>query len=487
MRYLWDDDLVVDLLLKHNLNALFNKLQRVILSTSQLEKIQIQLLNEKFSESEWIKFLKKTKIIKTPASLDFDNPLFKKNIYQYLKYLSAKSINAKIITNDEEFIRNCDIAVNVKTCLNLEDDEKISFLDLEKINFNYYNEIDDALTNVIKSGWYILGNDVKSFEEEFADYCGAKFCIGVGNGLEALHLILRSMKIGHGHEVIVPANTYIATWLAITYAGAKPVPVEPDEKTFNIDPEKIEAVITDKTRAIMPVHLYGQPVDMDQITKIALKFNLKIIEDAAQAQGAKYKGRRTGSLGHAAGFSFYPGKNLGALGDAGAVVTDDEEIAHNVRVLRNYGSQKKYHNKIAGFNSRLDEIQAGILRKKLKGLDKDNEIRRQLARQYCKELKNSKLILPFVPHWCEPVWHIFAVRCKQRFELQEYLHKSGIGTLIHYPIPPHLSGAYAQEAWKTGDFPITEEIANTVLSLPMGSHLNDNQIKTIAKLVNEWK
>jgi dTDP-4-amino-4,6-dideoxygalactose transaminase len=347
-------------------------------------------------------------------------------------------------------------------------------------------ELDDAYDRFMRSGWYILGKEVDSFEEEYAGYCGTKYCIGVGNGLDALHLILRALGIGLGHEVIVPSNTYIATWLAVSYAGAAPVPVEPDPRTFNIDPDRIEAAITLRTRAIMPVHLYGQSADMDPIMSLADKHGLKVIEDAAQAQGARYKERRTGSIGHAAGHSFYPGKNLGAFGDGGAVTTNDAELADRVRALRNYGSHKKYYNDYKGFNSRLDELQAAFLRVKLAKLDEWNERRRAIAGYYIDGLRDiPDLILPFVPDWAEPVWHLFVVRHPRRDQLGQRLAEAGIGTLIHYPVPPHLSGAYAGGNGAAGGLPIAENLAATVLSLPMGPHLKAEQAAEVARAVGE--
>src|SRR5208337_2441829 len=328
----------------------------------------------------------------------------------------------------------------------------------------------------MRSAWYVLGREVEAFEREFAEYCGVEHCVGVGNGLEALHLTLRAYGIGKNDEVIVPSNTYIATWLAVSYAGATPVPVEPDAKTFNLDPNRIEAAITPRTKAIMPVHLYGQPADMDPIMSIARQHGLKVIEDNAQAQGARYKGRRTGSLGDAAGNSFYPGKNLGAYGDAGAVTTNDTALADHIRTLRNYGSKKKYYNECKGYNSRLDELQAALLKVKLAKLDEWNERRRVVAGSYLAELAGSPgLALPFVPDWAQPAWHLFVVRHRRRDQLQNDLSAADIGTLIHYPVPPHLSGAYADGTWGRGAFPIAEEMAGSVLSLPIGPHLSAPQ------------
>ncbi len=369
---------------------------------------------------------------------------------------------------------------------------KIPFLDLRAINQDLREELLDAFERVLASGWYILGDEVQQFEKEFATYCEATYCVGVGNGLEALHLILRAYGIGAGDEVIVPANTYIATWLAVTYAGAKPVPVEPNERTYNLDPNRIEAAITSRTRAIIAVHLYGQPADMDAINAVAKKYGLKVIEDAAQAHGARYKGRRVGSLGDAAGFSFYPGKNLGALGDGGAVTTNDTQLADKVRVLSNYGSRIKYRNEIKGFNSRLDELQAAFLRTKLKRLDAWNEQRKAQASEYLQRLSfllgendesANEITLPFVPVWADPVWHLFVIRSKKRDALQQHLTEQGIGTLIHYPIPPHLQSAYADLGFAENNFPITEKIHREVLSLPIGPHLDSQAVTQVANVI----
>jgi dTDP-4-amino-4,6-dideoxygalactose transaminase len=361
---------------------------------------------------------------------------------------------------------------------------KVPFLDLKAPYSELKDELDAAYRRVMESGWYILGQEVEAFEAEFATYCDAKHCIGVGNGLEALHLIVRAYGIGPGDEVIVPANTYIATWLAVTHAGATPVPVEPLERTYNIDPDLIENAITPRTKAILAVHLYGQPADMDPINALALKHGLKVIEDCAQAHGARYKGRRAGSLGDAAGFSFYPGKNLGALGDGGAVTTNDPILAERLLLLRNYGSKVKYHNEVPGYNSRLDELQAALLRVKLTKLDEWNERRGQVALQYLQELSGQPgMDLPHVLEWVEPVWHLFVVRHAQRDALQEALNEAGIGTGIHYPIPPHLQTAYANLNLNEGDFPISERMAKEVLSLPMGPHLVSGQTTDVCRLI----
>ena len=364
---------------------------------------------------------------------------------------------------------------------------KVPFLELKPGYDELRGELDAAYHRVQESGWYLLGKELELFESEFAVYCQTKFCVGVGNGLDALHLILRGYDIVAGDEVIVPSNTYIATWLAVSYAGATPVPVEPDPKTFNIAPERIEEAITSKTKALMPVHLYGQPADMDPILGVARKYGLKVIEDNAQAHGARYKGRRTGSLGDAAASSFYPGKNLGALGDAGAVTTNDGLLADRVRTLRNYGSKEKYYNDCQGYNSRMDELQAAFLRAKLKKLDEWNARRRTVANRYFTALAESTMLaLPSVPKWAEPVWHLFAVRHSHRDELQDSLAGAGIGTQIHYPIPPHLSGAYANGGWKTGDFPLAEEIAQTELSLPIGPHLEPEKQEIVIQAIHRF-
>lgn len=363
---------------------------------------------------------------------------------------------------------------------------KVPFLELRPVYDELRAEFDAAYHRVMDSGWYLLGAELEQFESEFASYCGAAHCVGVANGLDALHLILQACGIGPGDEVIVPSNTYIATWLAVSYAGATPVPVEPDPLTYNLDPARIERAITLKTRAIMPVHLYGQPTDMDPILTIARAHKLKVIEDAAQSHGARYKGRCTGSLADAAGISFYPSKNLGAFGDAGAVTTNDADLAARIRILRNYGSQKKYEHTCKGYNSRMDELQAAFLRVKLRRLDQWNARRRAIAAHYLAELRGiPALKLPFVPEWAEPVWHLFAVRHPRRDALQSSLAATGIGTLIHYPIPPHLSGAYSSSGWRPGEFPIAEEIANTELSLPLDPHLTLEHQQIVIQAVRQ--
>lgn len=361
--------------------------------------------------------------------------------------------------------------------------DKVPFLNMQAPYRELQAELDSAWHRVMDSGWYILGAEVEAFEREFAEYVGVKHCVGVGNGLDALHLILRAYGIGAGDEVIVPANTYIASWLAVSYAGASLVPVEPLEETCNLDPDRLEAAVTARTKAVMAVHLYGQTAEMDAIRAVAGKHGLKVIEDAAQAHGARYHGKQAGSLGDAAGWSFYPGKNLGALGDAGAITTDDPVLAEKVRILRNYGSQVKYHNLYKGFNSRLDELQAALLRVKLKVLDEWNARRAQVAARYLDGLKDSGLTLPFVPQGMQPNWHLFVVRSPKRDALQAHLKAQGIGMLIHYPVPPHLQPAYRELGLLEGSFPITERIHREALSLPMGPHLTLEQVEAVIAAV----
>ena len=363
----------------------------------------------------------------------------------------------------------------------------IPFLDLKSPYWEIKQELDDAYDRVMPSGWYILGDEVDSFEREFASYCGVKHCIGAGNGLEALHLILRAYDIGPGDEVIVPANTFIATWLAVSYAGVRLVPVESDPQSYNLDPQKIESAITKNTRAIMPVHLYGQPADMNPIREIAGRYGLKVIEDAAQAHGASYLGKKAGGLGDAAGWSFYPGKNLGAFGDAGAVTTNDDWLAERLRVLRNYGSKVKYHNEVKGYNSRLDPVQAAFLRVKLRHLDTWNERRFQIVQHYIKTLASVPgLVLPAIVSKTISSWHLFVVRVEDRDALQKYLKDQGIDTLIHYPVPPHLSEAYQDEQWQKNIFSITEKLADTVLSLPVGPHMSAQDAERGAVVIKNW-
>lgn len=354
----------------------------------------------------------------------------------------------------------------------------VPFLDLKRLHQSIRKPLNAAYHRVVDSGRFIMGPELEAFEAEFSQYCEVKHCIGVGNGLEALHLLLRAYGIGPGDEVIVPSNTFVATWLAVTQCGATPVPVEPDVNTHNIDPALIGAAITIRTRAIMPVHLYGQPADMDLINEIATKHGLIVIEDAAQAQGARYKGRRAGSLGHAAGTSFYPGKNLGALGDGGAILTNDDAIADKVKQLRNYGSIIKYQHDLAGYNSRLDELQAAFLRVKLVVLNEWNDRRKEVAEQYSNMLAGIDIGLPFVPDFADPVWHLYVIRSKYRDALKVHLEKQGVSTVIHYPVPPHRQACYQGYGSKT--LPIAEILAGEVLSLPMSPDLATAEIMHVA-------
>ena len=355
----------------------------------------------------------------------------------------------------------------------------IPFLDLKAPYLELKQELDEAIARVVSSGWFIGGGEVDQFEADYAQYCGVTHAVGVANGLDALHLALRAMDVGPGDEVIVPSNTYIATWLAASQCGATPVPVEPDARTYNIDPALIEAAITPCTKVILPVHLYGQPADMDPILAIARKHGLRVLEDGAQAHGARYKGQRLGAHGDAVAWSFYPGKNLGAMGDGGAVTTNDAQLAERLRVLRNYGSRVKYVNEVQGYNSRLDPLQAAILCVKLARLDEWNARRSVIAAQYRQGLSDCGLTLPYVPDWAEPAWHLYVVQHPQRDALQQVLAESGVGTLIHYPIPPHLQQAYAHSAWKLGDLPRAESMANQALSLPVGPHLEAEQVAEV--------
>lgn len=364
---------------------------------------------------------------------------------------------------------------------------KVPFVTFKPLEKELDKDLRDAFERVYNRSWYIEGVEDEAFEKAFAEYCDSKYCVGVGNGLDALFLSLKALGIKEGDEVIVPSNTYIATALAVTYTGATPIFVEPDIRTFNIDPTKIETAITNKTKAIMPVHLYGQACDMDPIMNIAKKYDLYVVEDCAQAHGAKYNGKVIGSFGDAAGFSFYPGKNLGALGDAGATVTNNEELAKKVRALGNYGSDYKYHHIYQGNNSRLDELQAAFLAAKLPHLNKVNAERRKIAQKYLDGINNPEIILPFVPEYAEPVWHIFGIRCNRRDELEKFLNDAGISTNKHYPIPMHLQGCYADLGFKKGDYPIAEEISETELSIPMYYGMTDEEVQYVIDRINEFK
>lgn len=359
----------------------------------------------------------------------------------------------------------------------------MTFLPMEH---EFDKELRAAFERVYTNSWYVEGNEDKKFEQAFAEYLGVKHCVGVGNGLDALMLSLKAIGVGRGDEVIIPSNTFIATALAVTYVGAKPVLVEPDIRTFNIEPNNISKAITKNTKAMIPVHLYGQACDMSSIMSLAKENNLYVVEDCAQAHGATFRGKKVGSFGNAAGFSFYPGKNLGALGDAGAVGSNSEDVANKVRALGNYGSDYKYHHIYQGNNSRLDEIQAAFLLAKLSHLDHMNETRRGIAKKYLRGIKNSNIVLPYVADYSNPVWHIFAIRCRRRDELERYLHDNGISTNKHYPIPIHLQLAYKELGYREGDLPIAEEISRTELSIPIYYGMTEETIQYVIDIINKF-
>jgi len=361
----------------------------------------------------------------------------------------------------------------------------VPFLDLRGAYLELQQEIDEAVRRVTASGWYIGGAEVEAFEAQFAGYCGARHCVGVANGLEALQLALAALGVGPGDEVIVASNTFIATLLAVTATGARPVLVEPDAATHNLDPDRVEAAITKRTKVLLPTHLYGQPADLDPLLEIADRRGLRLVEDAAQAHGARYKGRRIGAHGAVVAWSFYPGKNLGAMGDAGAVTTDDDSIAERVRMLGNYGSRVKYVHDIKGMNSRLDAIQAAILSVKLSKLDEWNDRRRDIAAYYTEQLADAAVETPFVPAWAEPAWHLYVIRTRARQALQQALERAGVQTLVHYPIPPHLQRAYADLGLGEGTFAIAEQLASEVLSLPIGPHLQPDSAARVVAAVRE--
>lgn len=361
----------------------------------------------------------------------------------------------------------------------------IPFLDLHAVNTPYHDAIEEKIRSILSRGRYLLGEENEDFCTSFAEYCGTKHALGVGNGLEALELLLRGYDFGSGDEIIVPANTFIATILAISHAGCTPILIEPDITTYNIDSTKIEKAITPRTKAIMLVHLYGQAVEMEKIWEIAQRHSLKVLEDSAQAHGAYYQERRVGNLGDASAFSFYPGKNLGCFGDGGAITTNDTELYHKIQALANYGSYKKYHHLYKGYNSRLDEIQAGILSIKLQHLDKDNQYRREIAQYYRENITNPHIILPSCSNESSHVWHLFVIRTKERSQLQQYLADNGIETLIHYPVPPHKQPAY--EEWNSLSLPITEKIHEEVLSLPISPVMQKKDIEYIVECLNRYK
>lgn len=363
--------------------------------------------------------------------------------------------------------------------------EKIMPNRLDRGFFKYQDEFEKKAIDVLRSGWYVLGNEVKNFEEEFASYTGSKYCVGLASGLDALWIAFRVLGIGKGDEVLVQGNTYIASVMGITMNGATPVFIEPDEY-FNIDASKLEEKITDKTKAILVVHLYGQASNMAPIVDLCKKYNLRLVEDCAQSHGAKFNGQMTGTFGDIGCFSFYPSKNLGAFGDAGAITTNNEKIANDVRIFRNYGSEKRYHNKVVGANSRLDEMQAGLLRVRLNHMTELEEEKRNICNRYLAELKNPKIQLPKIRGGATHIWHQFVIRCKERDALMKYLDENNIGTIIHYPIPPHLSEAYQYLGHKEGSFPITEQYANEVLSIPLYNGMTKEEQDFVIKMINEF-
>ena len=364
---------------------------------------------------------------------------------------------------------------------------KIPILDLKPAYNELRLEIDAAYRRVMESGWLLLGPELEAFEAEYAASVGVKHCVGVANGLEAMQLVLMALGIGPGDEVIVPSHGYIATWLAVTRVGATVIPCEPDLQTYNLDPNRIDALITPRTRAILPIHLYGQTADMGAINELATRHGLFVLEDAAQSHGAMFRDRAAGALGGAAGVSFYPSKNLGALADAGAVTTSDSDLADKLRHLRNYGSKVRYHHEYLGMNSRLSELQAAFLRAKLPWLKDWNLRRSELARQYRGQLQTvGDIILPHVPSWASPVWHLFVIRTEKRAALQQHLATQGVGTQVHYPIPPHLSKAYAGMGWERGNFPLSEMLADEVLSLPIGPHTTAAQVDYVCAQIRSF-
>jgi len=472
------------------------------ISTSQIGNLEYVIYHEKkrlgfnitpASVKKLLKeFLALCKIIKTPAYIDYDNELYNRDAEDYFIELSALQIDAKIITRDQKFITSSKQAVSVDQYLKQKastiDNNSVNFLDLKKITNFIMPDIEKAIDSTLNSGWFILGKEVTEFEKNFAHYCGVKHCIGVANGLDALILILEAYKhlgkLKDGDEIIVPANTYIATILAISKNNLKPVLVEPDLATYLITAEGVKPHLTAQTRAIMPVHLYGRACQMDSIMALAMEHNLLVIEDSAQAHGAYHGNKRTGNLGDASGFSFYPGKNLGALGDGGAITTNDDQLAETLKALRNYGSEIKYKNMFKGVNSRLDEIQAAILRVKLENLDCDNQKRRAIADFYTDNIKNVKITLPVNLKDNSNVWHLFVIRTENRDELQKHLAQNSIQTVIHYPIPPHQQQAYKE--LNQLSFPLTEKIHREVLSLPISPVMEEWEVKKVVEAMNSF-
>lgn len=492
-----DKNIILDILLQESakrnqvekvIQVLKDKKSGYISGSSILEVDRFVRKNNMNAIPKLYELISSLTVCQTPSYIDYQHPLARLNIEHYLMATCAQSMGAFVLTEDEMLLANCKEAINYDQFFSLIDEERTStdipFLSLRLLNQPFEPAFEKAYHEVINSGWYILGNQVKKFEHDYATFNQTRYCLGVGNGLDALILSLKALDIGTGDEVIVPSNTYIATWLAVSYVGAVIVPVEPSLDTYNINPALIESKITSKTKAIMPVNLYGQAAELDKISEMAKKYHLYIIEDNAQAQGALCQGKLTGSFGDINGTSFYPGKNLGALGDGGAITTSDEKLANKVEVLRNYGSQKKYYNSIKGYNSRLDEMQAAFLSVKLRALEKDNAKREEVATWYNEALQGiGDLTLPKLAEGCTSVYHLYVVRTKHRNKLQSYLTEKGIGTVIHYPIAPHLQEAYQELGFKKGDFPIAEEIAETCLSLPIWPDLEKEKVSTIATTI----
>ncbi|WFE68818.1 DegT/DnrJ/EryC1/StrS family aminotransferase [Thiomicrospira sp. R3] len=512
---LLDNNIIIDLLSedrqsnfpvsKQVFEILNTKKIPIYISVSSLDNIEFVLIGEikryidvttaiakKMTRFAIEELVSKVKIAKTPSYIDIDYD----DIEDSQIIASARAVNAKVLTRDEGMLAKYpnDTLSPAEFLKQQTEPQKVSFLDLKAINQQYTHEFEHAFDQVLNSGWYIQGSQVKAFEQEFGDYCGTKHAIGVANGLDALILILRAYKelgkLKEGDEVIVPANTYIASILAITENRLKPILVEPDTQTYNLAPGLVETAITPNTKAILAVHLYGQLADMPAINAIAKKHNLLVIEDSAQSHGAQIDGRKAGNWGDASGFSFYPGKNLGALGDAGAVTTNDDQLAQTIRALGNYGSHKKYQNLYQGVNSRLDEIQAALLRVKLKNLNTETQRRQQIAKMYIEGIKNDAIVLPLTPNTSpltrkDCVWHLFVIRTTNREKLQNYLTEQGIQTLIHYPIAPHHQPVY--QAWSNQSYPISEAMHQEVLSLPISPVMTDDEVQKVIEAVNSFK
>jgi len=497
--FIFDNNIVIDLITdrqgyadQYSDIALFClKNNRGCLSSSQLHNLRFVFSRHYKQHLEnYLAFEKQCIIVKTPSYIDFSSPLAAMDMDDYLIELSACCAEARVITLDKRFLAMSELTLHPDNfyALALKETTGIPFLDLKAVNAPYTSGFEQALDNVISSGWYIQGSEVKAFEQEFADYCGVEHCIGVANGLDALILIFRAyIEMGilkAGDEVIVPANTYIASILAITENNLTPVLLEPDAATYNLNPQQVEQAITPKTKAIFAVHLYGQLADMPALKAIAEKHNLLLLEDSAQAHGASLNDIKAGAWGDASGFSFYPGKNLGALGDAGAVTTNNEQLAQTIRALGNYGSHKKYENRYKGINSRLDEMQAAMLRVKLKYLDSDITRRQDIAKRYRREINNPLLQLPSVSDESMHVWHLFVVKCEHRDLLLNHLAEQNVQAIIHYPIPPHKQLAYA--GLNALVLPITEHMHSCVLSIPIGPQLDDFEITSVIQAINSY-